>query len=260
MKAQAKRLSPSKIAFEAMIDEGEKWFKWIAEASQFEATLKDKIPWPDLKPAEVAIVQKRLKASAPQTQLMVNSFYITMVAGFEEYLRGVIREIAFSVSQSSPEFEKINIKLRRLNIRESARLLNRIDSPPDYLKLDEVELCRQIGSWVPGSKVCTLNGDALAEVGALLKLENFIERVVLLGRQIDKDFLGGQQVLKDALKMPKGKPREVGNELLKVLEEVAKCRNRIAHTGGHAADVTLELAQEHRIVLSATATAIDSAL
>lgn len=260
MKPSAKIHSSAKIAFEAMLEAGAKWFDWISDSIGFQAMVKDKLRWEDMSSGEVASVQRRLTSSTPEMQVMINSFYITMIAGFEEYLRGVIREVAYAVTQSTSEFEKINAKLRRLNVRESARLLNRIDSPPDYLKLDEVELCRQLGSWIPGSKSCTLNGDALAEIGALLKLENFIDRMDLLGRKVDADYLGSQQSIKDALHMPKAKPREAGKELLEVLETISKYRNRIAHTGGHAADVTQEIAKDHRALLNALANAIDSAI
>lgn len=252
--------SAARITFDTTLDDAEQWLNWIAGATQFESLMKQKIHWANFKPDERATVQRRFETSTPKSQLMVNSFYITMVAGFEEYLRGAIRELALNVSQTSSEFDKIDLSLRRLNMRESARLLTLVDSPPDYLKLDEIELCRQLGKWVPGSKVCTLNGDALSEVTALVKLENFIERVRVLGRKMDKDYFGNQQLIKDALHIPKGKAREVGNELIDVLKTVSKFRNRIAHTGGYAADVTVAVAKDHRIVMRAVAAAIDAAI
>lgn len=260
MKPQPRKMSAAKVAFETMLDDAEKWFTWIAGAAHFESLMKDKIPWDMLKQDERESVQRRIKTTTPTTQLMVNSFYITMVAGFEEYLRGVIRELAFNVTQTLPEFEKIDSTLRKLNIRESARLLIMMDSPPDYIKLDEVELCRELGKWVPGSKGYALNGIALSEVSGLVKLDNFFERVKILGRKIDKDSLGSQQTIKDALHLSKGKTREVATELMDTLKTISQYRNRIAHTGGYAADVTIELAKEHRIVMSAVAAAIDEAV
>ena len=251
--------SAAKVAFETVVEEGALWFVWISDATKFEAMMKSKIPWADLTAAEKVMVQQRLKAPAPSVQMMVNSFYITMVAGFEEYLRGAIRELADVISHSKPAFDKMNEKLRRTNIRETARLLKRMDSPPDYLKFDESDLCRQLGTCVPGSAAVKLNGIALAEMDGLLKLTSFMERFEMMGKPITWDDLGRQQAVKVALRMEAQKPRAVGGQLEIELATIARYRNRIAHTGGHAADVTLQLADEHRAVLSAVATAIDLA-
>jgi hypothetical protein len=254
----AMKQSAAKVAFESVVEQGTAWVSWIDEAVKFEAVLKSKIPWSYLEAEEISFLQKRLKTNSPPLQMMVNSFYITMVAGFEEYLRCVIREMVNSVSQSKLSFDKLDVILRRANIRETAKLLRRMDSPPDYLKLDEFELCRQIGTCVPGSVAVELNANAFADVEGLLKLVVFMERLKLLGKTVDWDYFGGQDNIKKAMRMESVNTRSVADALSNELIMMSRFRNRIAHTGGHAADVTPQVASDHREILLVLATTIDN--
>lgn len=250
-------MSASRLAFEEVVKSGQNWLSWIVGASEFEATLRNKIPWSEFNKKERETIQARLKESPPQQQILLNSFYVTMVSGFEEFLRGYIKEIANSISNSKIKFEEMDLKLRRTNVRESARLLRRMDSPPDYLKFDEFELCRKLGTCTPGSTAIELNGDALSEIDGLLKLSSFIERVEIFGKNLTWDHFGAQSSVKGALNMSKEKPRAVGKALEDELNTIARFRNRIAHTGGNAADITPLIFSQHREVLCAAASAID---
>lgn len=260
MKQQAQfRHSAAKVAFETIMDQGEQWVTWISEIEKFRSFVKDKIRWDGLSKEESAKIQSGLNANAPQSQMLVNSFYITMVAGFEEYLRGVIYELADGISRSKPTFATLNEQLRRANIRETAKLLRRLDSPPDYIKLDEAELCRQLGTCTPKAKSIELNGIALAEIEGLLKLTTFMDRTTLLGKKLNWDYFGNKPLVKSALGMNSDRPRAVANALEEELTVIARYRNRIAHTGGNAADVTMQIIEHHRGILSAVATEIDLA-
>ncbi len=250
--------SAARLAFDANFDAGQGWLDWISEASKFEAILRDKIPWESLAGQEIATVQTRLKTVVPPSSLLMNSFYVTMVAGFEEYLRSYIREQAQKISLSNISFSDMDMKLIRMNMRESARLLKRLEAPPDYIRFDEGDLCRQLGTSVPGSKRVELNGDALAEVDGLLKLTSFMERIDVFEKKLTWDQLGGQQAIKTSLNLTGAKPREVGKALSAELNTIARYRNRIAHTGWAAADVTGPIAKQHRDILAATVAVIDS--
>lgn len=259
MKSSAnRRPSPSKTSFDALLSSNAEWFQWIEAAGKFENLLKDKIPWNQLDAAGKQLVQERLKSTAPSRQTLLNSLYLTMVSGFEEYLRATIRETTRQVSNARPKYEELDRAVLKVHIQESARLLRRIDSPPDYLALNIEELCRGLGSCVPGSNIITLNPEAFADIESLIKLETFIERMAILGKQVGFDALGAEPLVMSALKVSKGGARAASKLLTGELDTMKRYRNRIAHTGGNAADVTNEILTDHRTLLQALATAIDT--
>lgn len=88
----ATKISPAKTSLDALLESNAQWFDWIEAAGKFESLLKDKIPWDQLADSARGLVQSRLKSMAPARQILLNSFYLTMISGFEEYLRGKIRE------------------------------------------------------------------------------------------------------------------------------------------------------------------------
>lgn len=253
------RASASKITLDTVMESSGAWLEWIDEAVRLESLLKTKIPWDQLNAQETIFIQKRLGATAPESQFLINSFYVTMVAGFEEFLRSSVRELAAKMSRRNLKFADIDADVRRMNIRESAKLLKRMDSPPDYFTFSETDLCRAVGSCVVGSVRIELNPDAFAEIEGLLKLDGFMARASILGKPISWDYFGNQQAVKDAVKLPKEKARAVGKQLSAELVDLARFRNRIAHTGGYVSDVTLQILQDHRGLLKALADAIDNA-
>lgn len=253
----AKKPSSYKVTFDSLLESGAAWLAWIDGANHFESILKGRIPWNELGNDEKKIVQERLKSVSPENQILLNSFYVTMVAGFEEFLRSAIRDHVNQISQKKLNYDQVDKGVLRLNIRESAKLLRRMDSPPDYLAFNEVDLCRGIATCIPGSTKVELNSVALAEIDGLIKLESFMERIVALGKSLSWDYIGGQQVVKEAMKMEKEKPRHIGKLVSEELESVASNRNRIAHMGGHAADVTLQILRDHRRLLRALGDVID---
>lgn len=227
-------------------------------AAKFEGLIKDRIPWDQLDHGERSVVQSRLKSTAPARQVLLNSFYLTMVSGFEEYLREKIREATRRYSNEKKKYADVTEAVRKTHVRESARLLRRVDSPPDYLLLNADELCRGLGSCVPTSEAVLLNPDAFADVESLVLLQTFTERVAIFGIDLTFDVLGRDAGIKEALQLPKGGTREVAKALQAELVAMRRNRNRIAHTGGNAADVTTELLGTHRVLLQAVAAAIDA--
>lgn len=252
------RPSPALVNFESVLDAGEKWLAWIDEAERFHAILRDKIPWDQLDIASKAAVQAHLRASAPTNQLLLNSLYLTMASSFEEFLRSVVQESATQLSARKPKYEDMNADLRNLHLRESARLLRRLDSPPDYIAITTEELCSAIGSCVPGSVSVRLCEQALGDVDGLIRLESFFERMKALGRSMSFDLIAKDSRVSDALKLTGSKTRIVAKTLKHCVETVSKNRNRIAHMGSSAADVDRTLIEDHRQVLKAVSLVICS--
>lgn len=252
------KLSPAKTSLDALLESNAQWFEWIEAAGKFESLLKDKIPWDQLDGSARGFVNSRLQSKAPARMILLNSFYLTMVSGFEEYLRGKIREATERYSNAKKKYADVAEAVRMTHVRESARLLRRIDSPPDYLTLNVDDLCRGLGSCVPGSDRVLLNSDAFADVDSLVLLETFAERVAIFGLDVGFDVLGKHAAIRDALNLPsRVGAREVGKALQKELSTMRRNRNRIAHTGGNAADVTTEVLALHRALVQAVSEAIN---
>lgn len=258
--AVRRRTSAAKVSFDVLLESNSAWFEWIDGAVQFENLLRDKLPWEQLDGPAKAFAGKRLKATAPAQQLLLNSFYLTMAAGFEDFLRSTIRETTRRVASERPKYEDLEVATRNMHIRESARLLRRMDSPPDYLAVNIDDLCRGLGSCVPGSTAVHLNPEAFSDVDGLIRLESFLERLTALGKPMDWEKLANQQLVKVAIGLPKGKSGQVAKALQSELRTISRFRNRIAHIGGSAADVTLEVLRDHRNLLKELTTAIEVAV
>lgn len=253
--------SPAKISLDALLDSNKQWFEWIDAASKFENLLQDKIPWDQLNKNERDLVTSRLNSTAPTRMVLLNSFYLTIVSGFEEYLRGKIREVTEGYSNGKKKYAEVAEEVRKTHVQETARLLRSINSPPDYLSLNMVDLCRGLGSCVPGSDQVLLNSEAFADVDSLILLENFFGRVGIFGFKVGVDVLGKDAVIRGALNLPpRTGTREVAKELEKELAKMRRYRNRIAHTGGNASDVTFEVLAMHRELVRAIASAINQIL
>jgi hypothetical protein len=254
------RVSPAKASFDALLDSNAQWFEWIDASGKFESLLRDKIPWNQLDDVDRAFVQLRMKSAAPSRQLLINSLYLTMVAAFEEFLRDKIRDSTRAYAKAKQKYEDVEEPVRRTHIRESARLLRRIDSPPDYLALNVDELCRGLGSCLPNSDAVLLNPDAFADVDSLVLLENFASRIAIFGIDCSFDILGRDPNVRSSLKMSRGGAREVSKALSVELGVMRRNRNRIAHTGGNAADVTVDVLSDHRSLLKTITSVIDAAV
>ena len=256
MAAAPTRPSTALINFESNLEVGEAWVKWIDGAEEFQAFIKPNIPWDRLDARGKELTNKRLKEQQPSHQLLLNSLYLTMASSFEEFLRSTIQQTASDFYGVNTRYEDLPEIARNLHLREAAKLLRRLDSMPDYLTTTTAELCSAIGSCTPGSKSVTVCTEVFGDIDGLIRLESFFERMKALGKQISFDVLGGKENIAISLKMRGSKARAVGTELETCVAQVSKNRNRIAHTGGTAADVSRELLGEHRGVLKAVAAAI----
>jgi len=259
MSGDNRKLSPAKVAYESLLELNAEWQAWIIGASEFENAIKPHMPWEKLGNWHKQVISQRLATSQPDTQLLVNSFYVTMVAGFEEYLRALIREVVSALNSSGKKASDVNPSIVKSHIKEAAGLLRRIDSPPDYMAINADDLCRSIGSCVAGSNRLEFSVDALAYIESPIKMDNFFGRLSDFGISIGWDVLGGSAQLKDALKMSGGiGSRDVGKAAKTEIERVARFRNRIAHTGGHAADVSAQVIAQDSEFLKALCWSVDS--
>ncbi|RZA20546.1 MAG: hypothetical protein EOP10_18015 [Proteobacteria bacterium] len=256
--AATSAIHTSKVMFDDLLENHSAWWEWIQGAIEFESTMKSNIPWMQLDNSQRGMIKSRFETKVPPNRLLLNSFYITLIAGFEEFLRQVIKEWASETNKKRLPHGKVNESLLRTNIRESARLLKRLDTPPDYIRFNESEICRKLGTCSSGSDIVELDDDALSDVDGLLKLENFFKRAEIFGRSITWDALARDQRIKEALGIQKANTRATATALQDEICDMSKFRNRIAHTGGHAADVSDATALTHKKILAALSDVISA--
>lgn len=252
------RASAALINFESVLETGEAWLKWIDDTEGFKSIIAPNIPWGQLDSKQKGDVQRRLKEVQPSSQLLLNSLYLTMASSFEEFLRSTVQQTAADLFGGRKKYEDLSEDTRNLHLRESAKLLRRLDSMPEYMKVTTVELCSAIGSCVPGSDAVQVCVEVLGNVDGLIRLSSFFERMAVMGKQISFDTLGKSGDIAGALKIPTSKPRDVGKSLESCVSLISKNRNRIAHTGGTASDVSRALISEHREVLKAVAKVVSA--
>lgn len=258
MASDKKRISAAKVAFYELVEQNAAWQKWIEGAVEFEAIFKGNIPWQNLNGEQKEFVGKRLKVTPPDYQLLANSFYVTLVAGFEEYLRAVIREFVDVLNGSKKKASEVSAAILKCHVREAAGLLRRVDSPPDYMSINAEDLCRSIGSCTSDSELIQFSVQALAHIDSPIKLDNFLERMSDLGVRMSWDILGACPEIKSALGLAgKVGNREVANTAQEEIQRIARFRNRIAHTGGHAADVSPQIINEDANILRALCSRLD---
>ncbi|QFZ87160.1 hypothetical protein GFK26_32475 [Variovorax paradoxus] len=251
--------SPQKINFDQLTENSLKWLDWIEGATKLQGLIKGNVNFDGLEGDEKKFVASRLNEVAPNRQLLLNSVYITMTAGFEEYLRTTLKAMADNLNQEAKPPNAHHKTLVNFNIRETAKLLRRMDSPPDYITFNHDDLCRILGSCATGSQAVQFNGEALSDVDGLIRLKNFCERAEGLGKRVDLDVAAKDPAIKIALKQEKNNSaRDVRKLLEDELEIISRYRNRIAHIGGNASDVTEPVLRSHKYLLSAVAVAIEN--
>lgn len=255
------KISAAKVAFDELWQSTQDWLSWVSGAQSFKVVMSQKIPWDNLSKGEREAVGRQLKEQQPNSQLLINSLYITLAAGFEDYLRGCLREVTTEINKSKKPTSQISPEILKLTMRETAKLLRRVDSPPDYINYNADELCKNIGSCSINSAAFLISEEAMAEIESPLKVENFLDRLnSLKEKKYDWDWLASSNEIKIALNLEGQGERTVAKQLKIEITKIVKYRNRIAHTGGTAADVTEQVLREHGELLNRVAEKTNSAV
>jgi hypothetical protein len=278
------RTSVAKVEFDALLASNETWLNWIEGASQFQSLVSKHIRYESLDKDGKASITARLGVSRPSNAHLLNAFYVTMVAGFEAYLKASLRELVKVQNTAAVNgHNSVPTPILRMNIRETAKLLSRMDSPPDYLNINEADLCLSIGSCAPKSASVFLNEDSFAEISSPLKLETFMSRIEIFSHKMSWEKLARIAAIKAAVATQDGEKAEIvagrgkaaaahatapavagvrdtEKYLKDTFADISKFRNRIAHLGGTASDVTALVYKQHLIILRAVSDEFSSLL
>lgn len=191
-------------------------------------------------------------------QQYCNANFISLVAGFEEFLRQTLESAVTAKARAVKSFDDLGTPAHDLHMKATGLLLTQKANPPQQLRsVDFFQICRNIGTCIPGAKAFTLNPEALSIQSNLLDLEGFMETLKKFGYNINWDRLGADAELKKCMGLKR--TRDAANLLKQYLAEMVRQRNRVAHTGS-SSDITPAVLEDYLLRLLSLARAIASVL
>lgn len=240
--------------FEVLLSNLANLVDFVTKSIEIQKVLPGIVNWAQAWPEAKSTTQAFMKTTLDFDQILYNSCYLNMVACYEEFIRKVISIVAENFVEDCYEFDRIPKELSQFHLVSSARLLTRFYNPPQQFQAPDFwSVAKKLGTWFPSAPKVEINSDAVSLGVDLLSLTDVCDLCGKFGQKITLDVLGGESELADALSLPTG--RNAGKELQKFLDELAKRRNRIAHTGS-SADVTREMFLDHLGFLRILAEAI----
>lgn len=207
----------------------------------------------------VGAVRTFIGVEAYPEDLLCNANYLSSVAAFEEFLRQTLDTAILASVAKLRSFDDMDPGLQDMHMKATGRLLARRANPPQQLSgLDYFELCRRIGTCLPGSTTFEFNSQALCLLDDALSVDQYLETLRKFGYSASWDTLGAKEELRACFGTTG--TRETRKALERFLADMVRQRNRIAHTGTSASEVSSEVLLEHLRVLGATARALAASL
>lgn len=233
--------SHSKLAFEKLIKfllEVQELSLFYADGYKLRTHLRNMLDWNQLN---IDINRKNLATAFMdhrdfREDIVFQALYVIVHASLEQFIRESIENIIRTINDSHIHFDDIKDSLKQENTYRTGLLLSSIKKPKDHYSIDFNAASKCIGSCHNGSQSFDLYPKAFSlNFGTIsaLSIEKLFERV---GIKIDWDYFGRSINLKKLFKATKS--RSCSKEVKHMLNEMVSNRNRIAHSGGDAADVS----------------------
>lgn len=198
--------------------------------------LNNIIDWTKITEEQKRSIGLFFKKKDIQVQSLNNALFVSIVAEFESFLVITIRSILDKINLEQIEFKKINDKLISKHIELTGKILSNFYNPPQQINIDFYSICRNIGSCFPDTKSYTLNTEIALFIKQILELESFFEFCTNCNYNISFDIISNDTTLRNVFGTTK--VRETSNTIKDYLKETLKNRNRIAHTGQSASDIS----------------------
>jgi hypothetical protein len=244
--------------FEEHVRQIEQSVQFVQAAGAVKHSVADALDKANGKRYALNEVYKFLKMRDYPEQQHCNANFMSLVAGFEEFLRQTLELAITARAQTAKSFDDLGAPAHDLHMKATGFLLTHKANPPQQLRsLDFFQVCRNIGTCVPGATTFTLNPEAISLQSSLLDLESFMDTLSKFGYQINWDKLGADAQVKEC--MGSTGTRDAANLLKGYLLEIVKQRNRVAHTGS-SSDITPALLNEYLTRLLSLARAISGCL
>jgi hypothetical protein len=220
--------------------------------------LRDIINWGGDRYA-VDAAKAFLAADLYPEELLCNSCYLSSVAAFEEFLRATLDSAIRASVSAMTSFDDMGRELHAAHMKATGRLLARCSDPPQQAAgVNFFEVCRRLGTCMPGSKKFEINSEALWILNDSLSFGASLEMLVQFRYVVTWDLICANRDVQ--ARVHATGTREAAKALRDYLEDMTRQRNRIAHTGTTASEVTVTTLREHLALLLAVSKVLTGAL
>lgn len=245
-----KALSP----FIIHLDEIRTAIAYIKESLKLKSYLGRIVNWKLGKTYEISLANSFIKNEPVQVRPVLNGLFVTVIAAFEEFLRTIIVLAARHKVQTSRTFQGLDRCFINRHMEYTGRLLASVNNPPAHLNIDFYDLCRRLGTCLPGSTNIEINETAFSYVRGITEIEIFFDCIKAIGYSIEFDDFGRDSRLQKLLQT--SGTRDTSKELKETLRAVLRNRHRIAHSGQSYAEITEDVFSFQLNLLELTAICI----
>ncbi|MFN8343066.1 MAG: HEPN domain-containing protein [Cyclobacteriaceae bacterium] len=231
-----KKLESNLLSFETHLEE----LIVLLDINEFIPKLKVSlgsiVNWNGIEQDQKQLVSDFYKLKATPSRSLFNSIYLSAVASFESYLTHTIEVVIENLNNKCKTFEQLPGVFINKHIELTGKILSTVHSPPAHINVDYYKLGKTLGTVTPKSEKIELNTEIAGFIRQLLELDGFISFISHCDIKIDFDTICNDATMKSTFGVTK--TRDAANELKAFLEQTKKMRNRIAHTGQNASDMT----------------------
>ncbi|MET3501098.1 hypothetical protein ABIC45_002710 [Mucilaginibacter rubeus] len=217
----------------------------------YTTSLKSKINglvnWQQIEAQDKKLINEYYKLEPLPFRIIYNSLYVSIVAGFENFLR----EFLFVLIQEKGKAGKLSDAFLKKHLQLSGIILSYTFTMPSHLNIDTYKIGKNLASCTPQSTPFTLNPEIAYFVKNILEIEKVLDFLTSCGVNIQIDAFGRNADLVSLLKTTN--PRETVKELQEKMDEYVKNRHKIAHTGLDSSEITPSIINETIAVLLAVA-------
>jgi hypothetical protein len=232
------KFTSNKLVLDAHLEE----LSLILSQSDFipkiRATLPAFINWDAMDGEQKKITNSIFKKSPNTDRTLHNSLFISAVASFESFLTQTIESSIQILNENFKRFDAYDSVFLNRQIDFSGKILSSIYSPPHQMNIDFHKICKNIGTIYPESTTLTLNPEISGYFKNILELETFSKFFEDLDIKIDLEEISKQPSVQKEFTSKSFK--DTYKQLEAFLKETIRFRNRIAHTGQSASDITRE--------------------
>lgn len=232
------RFKSNKLALEAHLEELTQIIAQSELIPKIRATLPAFINWGIMNGEQKAFTNSVFSKRPNTDRTLNNSLFISAVASFESFLTQTIESSIQILNDNFKRYDSyVDVFLNR-QIQFSGKMLSSIYEPPHHINIDFHKLCRNIGTIYPDSTTLTLNPEIAVYFRNILDLESFSKFFLDLDIKIDLEEIAKQPEVQKEFESKTFK--DTFKQLEVFLRETIRLRNRIAHTGQSASDITRE--------------------
>lgn len=224
------------IQIESYISEIEQCLEFTKTSIESRPQLTNIVAWERITPTQRELVQRFLSYSDIRPELVFRSLYVSAHAFFESLIREIASKTIDFISEVSTR-ESLSDSILNENIYRSGQALVTVKNPLVQHNFNYGDIAKNVSRTCEDDADVFLNSDAMTmSIGNITaeNIDNLFRRVAI---PIGWDAISNDR---DLMKLHGVKRvRDSANATKQVLSDMVTNRNRIAHEGAHASDVTL---------------------